>query len=59
MIAISDTTVTVTWSSPMQRNGIIIGYEVMYSLYEDYVAIITVFVASNVSSFTITNLGKL
>ena len=43
----------------MQRNGIIIGYEVMYSLYEDYVAIITVFVASNVSSFTITNLGKL
>ena len=35
VIITSDTTVTVKWDPPIQPNGIITGYEVKYSIYEN------------------------
>ena len=45
------------WNPPIQLNGIITSYEVMYSVYEDD-AIITVPVTSNINSLNITDLCK-
>ena len=55
---ISNATSTVMWNPPIQRNGIITSYEVMYSAYEDDADIITIPVTSNINSFNITDLCK-
>ena len=55
---ISNATSTVMWNPPIQPNGIITGYEVMYSAYEDDADIITIPVTSNINSFNITDLCK-
>ena len=56
---ISDTTATVVWDPPIQPNGIITSYEVIYSVYEDNNNSIAVPVTSNISSFNVTDLCKL
>ena len=58
VIITSDTTVTVKWDPPIQPNGIITGYEVKYSVYENTSDIISVPVSSNINSLNMTNLGK-
>ena len=59
VVSISDTTSLVTWDPPIQPNGIINGYEVIYSVYEDDNNNIVVPVTSNISSFNVTDLCKL
>ena len=59
IISISDTALTVTWNPPIQPNGIITGYEVIYSVYEDDAENISIPVTSNIYSFNITDLCKL
>ena len=59
VVSISDTTSLVTWDPPIQPNGIITGYEVIYSVYEDDNNNIVVPVTSNISSFNVTDLCKL
>ena len=58
VVSISDTTATVTWKPPTQPNGIITGYKVEHSLYENTSNAIGVSVASNINSLNMTNLGK-
>ena len=59
VVHISDTISIVTWNPPIQPNGIITSYEVIYSVYEDATETISVPVSSNISSFNITDLCKL
>ena len=59
VVGISDTTSLVTWNPPKQRNGIITSYEVMYSVYENDTAIISVPLTSDINNFNITDLRKL
>ena len=59
VVSISDTTSLVTWDPPIQPNGIITGYEMIYSVYEDDNNNIVVPVTSNISSFNVTDLCKL
>ena len=59
VVSISDTTAIVTWKPPIQPNGIIAGYEVIYSVYEDDNNNIAFPVSSNISSFNVTDLCKL
>ena len=54
--SISDIALTVHWNPPIQPNGIITGYEVIYSVYEDDAVNTSVPVTSNISSFNITDL---
>ena len=56
VISISETTSTVTWNPPIQPNGIITGYEVMYSIFENDAGTTNVPVTSNINSFNITDL---
>ena len=58
IVAISNTISTVTWRQPMQTNGIITGYEVMYSIYESTTDITNVSLASDVESYNITDLSR-
>ena len=59
VVSISDTTAIVTWKPPIQPNGIITSYEVIYSVYEDDNNNIAFPVSSNISSFNVTDLCKL
>ena len=58
VVNISDTTLLITWKPPIQPNGIITGYEVIYSVYKDDNNIAAP-VTSNISSFNVTDLCKL
>ena len=58
IVTVSDTTSTVLWNPPIQPNGIITGYEVIYSVYEN-VTNISIPITGNVESFNITDLCKL
>ena len=59
VVIIFNTTATVIWDPPIQPNGIITGYEVIYSVYEDDNNNIAVPVTSNISSFNVKDLCKL
>ena len=60
IIIISDTTATVIWDPPVQPNGIITGYEVKYSIYEEDADNKSSILATvNMSSFNMTDLCKL
>ena len=59
VVSISDTTATVTWKPPIHSNGIITGYVVKYSVYEDNNNEISVLVTSNISSYNMTDLSKI
>ena len=56
--SLSDSALTVTWDPPKQPNGIVTGYEVIYSVYEDDADNISIPVTSNINSFNITDLCK-
>ena len=59
VVSISDTIATVVWKPPIQANGIITGYEVKYSVYEDDNSNTGVPVTSNISSYNVTDLSKI
>ena len=59
IVSLSDAAVTVTWSPPVQPNGIVTSYEIIYSVYEDDAENITYLVTSNIFSFNVTDLCKL
>ena len=59
VVSISDTISLVTWNPPIQSNGIVTGYEVIYSVYEDDNNNIGVSVTNSTNSFNITSLCKL
>jgi len=56
--SLSTTSANVIWIPPVQRNGIITKYEVIYSVYGDNNNIISDTVASDDTSFIITDLSK-
>ena len=59
VVSISDTIATVVWKPPIQPNGIITGYEVKYSVFEDDNSNTGVPVTSNISSYNVTDLSKI
>ena len=58
VVSISDETVTVVWNPPIHANGILTGYEVKYSVYEDPNNTISVPVTTNINSLNMTDLSK-
>ena len=60
VVVISDTTANVTWNPPIQPNGIITGYEVKYSVYEeDSDNKSSILATTDMITFNITDLCKL
>ena len=55
----SDTTAVVFWTPPSQPNGVITGYQIIYSVYRDVTNSINQVVARNGNSFVMTNLSEL
>ena len=54
----SSSTVSVIWIPPAQPNGIIIQYEVIYSIYGDTDNSVTARVASDETSNVISDFGE-
>ena len=59
IIGISDMVLTVTWNPPIRPNGIITGYEVIYSVYGDDAENISIPVINDINTINITDLCKL
>ena len=59
IVGTSDTTAVVFWTPPSQPNGVITGYQVIYSVYGDADNRMTEAVTRNEDSFVITNLSEL
>ena len=59
IVGTSDTTAVVFWTPPSQPNGIITGYQIIYSLYGDNTNSMNQAVTENEDSFIITNLSEL
>ena len=59
VVGTSDSTAIVFWAHPSQPNGVITGYQIIYSLYGDTTNSINQAVTSNEDSFVITSLSKL
>ena len=56
---LNNTEVIVMWRPPLQPNGVITSYEVMYQIYEhDYTTAVHTRLESTDRSYTIKNLGK-
>ena len=58
VVGTSDTTAIVFWTPPSQPNGVITGYQIIYSVYGDSINSMNQAVTSNEDSFVITNLSK-
>ena len=58
IVGTSDTTAVVFWTPPSQPNGVITGYQIIYSMYGN-TASMTEAASRNENSFVITNLSKL
>ena len=58
VVGTSDSTAVVFWTPPSQPNGLITGYQIIYSLYGDSTNSMNQAVSSNENSFVITNLSK-
>ena len=56
--SLSTTSANVIWIPPAQPNGVIIKYEVIYSVYGDTDNITSDTVPSDMTSLIITNLGN-
>ena len=54
----SNTEVTVTWGPPSQFIGVIIGYQVIYSIYENDTNTMSDMLSGVVRSYLIRSLGK-
>ena len=59
VVGTSDTTAFVLWTPPSQPNGVITGYQIIYSVYGDASNSMNQAVARDVNSFVITNLSEL
>ena len=59
IVGTSDTTAVVFWTPPSQPNGVITGYQIIYSVYGDTDNSMTQAVTRNENSFVITNLSEL
>ena len=59
IVGTSDTTAVVFWTPPSQPNGVITGYQIIYSVYGDNTNSINQAVTENDDSFVITNLSEL
>jgi len=57
-ISPSDTEVNVTWNPPDQPNGVITGYVVVYSIYENNTLKMSEMLSDNIRSYLIDDLGK-
>ena len=59
VVGTSDTTAVVYWTPPSQPNGVITGYQIIYSVYGDADDNMTQAVTRNEDSFVIANLSEL
>ena len=59
IVGTSDTTAVVFWTPPSQPNGVITGYQIIYSEYGDNTDSMNQAVTRNENSFVITNLSEL
>ena len=59
VVGTSDTTAVVFWPPPSQPNGVITGYQIIYSAYGDSTITMNWTVTENEDSFVITNLSEL
>ena len=59
IVGTSDTTAVVFWTPPSQPNGVITGYQIIYSVYGDTDNRMTEAVTRNEDSFVIANLSEL
>ena len=59
VVATSDTTVVVFWTPPSHPNGVITGYQIIYSVYGDNTNNMNQAVTRNENSFVIANLSEL
>ena len=55
----SDTTAVVFWTPPSQPNGVITGYQIIYSVYGDAANSMNQAVSRNENSYIITNLSEI
>ena len=59
VVGVSNSILNVIWIPPVHSNGLINNYEVIYSVYDDTINVITYEVAGDKNSFAVSNLGKL
>ena len=59
VFSISSSTSCVKWNPPTEPNGIITGYEIIYSVYGEIHESVIGLLESNINASNITNLGKL
>ena len=59
IVGTSDATAVVFWTPPSQPNGVITGYQIIYSVYGDADNRMTEAVTRNEDSFVIANLSEL
>ena len=59
VVGTSDTTAVVHWAPLSQPNGVITGYQIIYSVYGDTASSMNQAVTSNENNFVITNLSEL
>ena len=59
IVGTSDTTAVVFWTPPSQPNGVITGYQIIYSVYGDADSSMTEAASINENTFVITNLSEI
>ena len=59
VVGTSDTTAVVFWTPPSQPNGVITGYQIIYSMYGNAANSMNQAVSRNEDSFIITDLSEL
>ena len=59
VVSMSNTASLVTWNPPIEPNGIITGYEVVYSVYGLDAESVVGLLDSGITTVNITNLSKL
>ena len=59
VVGTSDTTAVVFWTPPSHPNGVITGYQIIYSVYGDNTNNMNQAITRNENSFVIENLSEL
>ena len=59
IVGTSDTTAVVFWTPPSQPNGVITGYQIIYSVYGDSTITMNWTVTENEDSIVVANLSEL
>ena len=55
----ANTKVLITWETPLQPNGVIVGYQVIYSVYNSDITSMSDILNISVRNYTIMTLSKL